>query len=387
MSSETAAPGVPDATGLRPMRAALARMVAVLRAVATAVAVASALLGAVQLSWWWLGTALTVVVGWTCAYACVAWRSGLRVWLVSVDLLVAVALCLSIGHLVPAVAVSGTVSWVTLIVGMTAVSAQLGGWPFLSVPGGLLVAASAVAGSRLAHSADGGISECVLIVTQSVVAAAVMLAAMRIERTAEAAFSDLEDAQAEAELERSRRKEERAQLRLMHNGPLTTLAMALHADPAQASPALRERAAATLGTLSRLALEPGAGDGTARLHERLAQAVVWYQPPLVISAELRPCTVPGDIAGAFAAAALEAVENIVRHAGTDRATVSLREEAGWVTVTIADQGRGFEPARSPNGAFGLREDLVGRMEAAGGTATVESEPGAGTVVRLAWHRV
>lgn len=385
MSRVAASPVVPRALELRPMRTALARMAAALRGAAAAVAVASALLGAVHLSWLWLGIALAVVVSWTCTYVRVAWH-GLRVWLVNVDILVAAGLCLAIGHLVPAAALSGTVNWVDLIASMTVVTAQLGGWLVLSVPAGLLVAASAVAGSWLAHSPDGLGGEGVLIATQTIVAAAVMVAALRLERTTEAAFSDLEDAQAVAELERSRRAEERAQLRLMHNGPLTTLAMALHADPGQLGPALQERAAAALGALSRLDFEPESGRDEVRLDERLAQIVVWYQPLLVISADLPPCVVPGGVADAFAAAVLEALENVVRHADAEQATVALRVADRSVAVTVADRGRGFEPAQPPGAAFGLREDLVGRMEAAGGTATVQSSPGMGTVVRLVWHR-
>jgi signal transduction histidine kinase len=183
-------------------------------------------------------------------------------------------------------------------------------------------------GGSVPRSPDSGLGQCVLLATQSVVAAAVMAAALRIERTAEAAFTDLESAETTAALERSRREEEQAQLRLIHNGPLMTLAAALHADPPATATVLRKRAAA----------------------------------------------------------ALEALENVVRHAGTDRAEVRLREHAELVTVTIADQGRGFELTHTANGAFGLREDLVGRMEASGGSAIVESKPGAGTVVRLAWRR-
>lgn len=386
MSFDTAVTGLPDVSELRPMRSALAKMVAVLRAAAAGAALASALLDAAHLPWWWLGTALALVVTWTCAYVRVAWQSGLLAWLVSVDALVATGLCLAIGHLVRAVAIPGTVNWVDLIASMTVVSAQLGGRLVLSLPAGLLVAAGAIAGSRLAHSADGGVGEGVLLATQSVVAAAVMLAALRLERTAEAAFSDLESAETMAELERSRRQEERAQLRLLHNGPLTTLAMALQVDPTQAGPVLRERAALALDALSRLTVERRACGEQERLHERLAQVVVWYQPPLVISAELSPCLVPGDVADAFAAAVLEALENVVRHANTDRALVSLGRQPGSVSVTVADQGCGFETAGISGEAFGLREDLVGRMAAAGGMAVVESRPGAGTVVRLAWSR-
>jgi hypothetical protein len=74
LSFDTAVTGLPDVSELRPMRSALAKMVAVLRAAAAGAALASALLDAAHLPWWWLGTALALVVTWTCAY--VRWRPG-----------------------------------------------------------------------------------------------------------------------------------------------------------------------------------------------------------------------------------------------------------------------------------------------------------------------
>jgi hypothetical protein len=178
------------------MRAALARMVAVLRGVTGR---SGRRVGAARCR------APVMVVARRGACRCrrldlclrprgVAWRCGLPVWLIGVDLLVTVGLYLAIGHLVPAAAIAGTVNWIALIASMTVVSAQLGGRPFLSVPLGLLVAAGAVTGLGFAHIADGLGGEGVLLTTQSVAAAAVMVAARRIERTAEAAFSDIEDA-------------------------------------------------------------------------------------------------------------------------------------------------------------------------------------------------
>ena len=63
----------------------------------------------------------------------------------------------------------------------------------------------------------------------------------------------------------------------------------------------------------------------------------------------------------------------------------LREDAGTVRVATADEGRGFDPAAVSGYSFGLREDLVGRMAAIGGTATIRSTPAAGSVVELEWR--
>jgi Histidine kinase-like ATPase domain len=372
---------------LRPMRAALARMAAALRGVVAVVAVASALVGAGSgVSWWWLIPVLVAIVCWTSFYAVVAWKRGLRVWLIAADLLLTAALCLALRKLVPAGAVSGTTSWVANIASMAVVCAQLAGMAILSVPAGLLVAFSAAAGARLAHSPDGGVPAATVLATQTVIAAAVMVVALRTERSAVGAFTDLEETQAAAALAAAQREGERAQQRLVHNGPLTTLTMALHASPERLGEVLRRHAATTLESLPQLATGTGPGDGEVRLDERLAQVVVSYEPPLTIAANLQTCTVPADIAEAFAGAVKEALENIVRHARTWHVTTELRDDEGTIRVIVADPGRGFDAIQSSSWGFGLREDLFGRMAAIGGNAEVRSSPGKGTTVDLAWRR-
>jgi signal transduction histidine kinase len=386
------------------MRASLARMAAVLRAATVAVAVVAAIVGAVPpVSWAWLGPALAVLLAWTPVYVAVAWTRGLRPWLIGADLALAAALGLAIGHLVPAAALAGTASWVDIITYMTVVSAQLAGSPLLSVPAGLLAVAAFVAGQRLAGSADGGLTALTALTVQVLVGAAVMAVAMRVERTAVRAFDGLQEAQAAAALALARREDERAQLRMVHNGPLTTLTMALHAGPAgRPTVTLQRRAAAVLAALPALgvgaAAVGGTGGGTgngggaaeapARLDQRLAQVVAWYTPSLRVTANLREALVPALVAEAIAAAASEAFGNIVGHAGTDAAFLDLTVDADAVRVTVVDHGRGFDPAAAPapGHGFGLREDLAGRMDAVGGRATVRSSPGRGTTVELTWHR-
>lgn len=381
LTEPAAPPGAPPVT-LRPMRAGLARMVAALRGAVAVVGVAAAITGATSpVSWAWLGPALALVAGWTAVYAAVAWSRGLRPWLVGLDLAVAAALGLAVGHLVPAAALPGTFSWVSLIVSMTVVSAQLAGGPPLSVPAGLLAAVAFVAGQRLAGGGDD-LTSLLVLVAQVLIGAAVMVAALRVERTAVGSFLDLQRARAAAALALARREDERAQLRVVHNGPLTTLTMALHSG---SSPTLRKRAAAVLAELPALAPGPGAAAGRAlRLDERLTQVVAWYRPSLRVAADLRPVPLPAAVAEAITSAVSEALENVVRHAGTDAAVIDLTGDADAVCVSVTDRGRGFDPAAMTG--FGLREDLAGRMDAIGGTATVRSVPGAGTTVRLEWHR-
>jgi signal transduction histidine kinase len=84
----------------------------------------------------------------------------------------------------------------------------------------------------------------------------------------------------------------------------------------------------------------------------------------------------------------EAISNAVRHAGATRLMVSLSERDGSVTVRISDDGRGFDagPANreQPDRGFGL-VSMAERAEAFGGQLRLESEPGGGTVVEVAFR--
>ncbi|GAA1378148.1 sensor histidine kinase [Luteococcus sanguinis] len=78
-------------------------------------------------------------------------------------------------------------------------------------------------------------------------------------------------------------------------------------------------------------------------------------------------------------AASSLLSNVVRHAAASRCVVTLTHLPDEVTLDVADDGRGFDPATSTG--FGLRA-LRRRVESAGGALSVESEPGAGTTVGL-----
>ena len=85
---------------------------------------------------------------------------------------------------------------------------------------------------------------------------------------------------------------------------------------------------------------------------------------------------------AFLQAAREAVSNAVRHAAAARLELRLMQQDGQMVLTVADDGRGFDPDvpfagdRRP-GHNGLR-NLYARARAMGGDAVLSSAPGKGT---------
>ena len=82
--------------------------------------------------------------------------------------------------------------------------------------------------------------------------------------------------------------------------------------------------------------------------------------------------------------AQEALNNVLKHAKATSVRIDLRERGGQLEMTIADDGRGFEPDR-PRGRGGV--GLVSMRERAsglGGTTTIKANEGGGTrvVVRV-----
>jgi signal transduction histidine kinase len=78
--------------------------------------------------------------------------------------------------------------------------------------------------------------------------------------------------------------------------------------------------------------------------------------------------------------AQEALHNALRHSGAPVVCVSLRARRRRVVLEVTDAGRGFAPGAAPAG-LGLAS-MRERAASAGGTLTVRSAPGEGTLVRL-----
>ena len=82
----------------------------------------------------------------------------------------------------------------------------------------------------------------------------------------------------------------------------------------------------------------------------------------------------------------EAISNAVRHSGATKLTVSVSQRDGSVTARISDDGRGFDARRGSSLAsagFGLLS-MTERAAESGGRLSLESEPGQGTVVEVAF---
>ena len=97
-------------------------------------------------------------------------------------------------------------------------------------------------------------------------------------------------------------------------------------------------------------------------------------------------TLPDDQAVLLFQSVRELLINVAKHAGTDRATVTLKvDPEQHLRIEVQDHGRGFDPiameAKSENGHFGLFS-VRERMQAMGGSLDVKSRPGEGTTITM-----
>jgi signal transduction histidine kinase len=118
---------------------------------------------------------------------------------------------------------------------------------------------------------------------------------------------------------------------------------------------------------------------TLRKHVEMLRRVQGRAVELRISGPVRA----GDADGEVLRIAQEALNNALRHAEAERVELRLQGRDGRLTLTVADNGVGFDPD-----APGLRARHLGltsmeeRARALGGTLAVVSRPGDGTTVTL-----
>ncbi len=81
----------------------------------------------------------------------------------------------------------------------------------------------------------------------------------------------------------------------------------------------------------------------------------------------------------------EALNNIKKHAGTSKASLSITHENQAVALEVKDSGRGFQMAAdSPHDSVGIKS-MKERAALAGGCLAIESKPDAGTKITAIFH--
>jgi signal transduction histidine kinase len=153
----------------------------------------------------------------------------------------------------------------------------------------------------------------------------------------------------------------------LHDSVLQTLSQLERASSDPASARLAAAASADL----RAFLRHGAGQQD-RLRVELEQQVLAAagndrgRVRLATAGEDPPCD---EALARLVEAATEAVRNAIAHT-SGRVSVMCEATPEQVTVWVADEGSGFDPDEVPADRLGVRESIVGRLERAGGSATL-----------------
>jgi signal transduction histidine kinase len=96
---------------------------------------------------------------------------------------------------------------------------------------------------------------------------------------------------------------------------------------------------------------------------------------------------PAPVEAALYFCCMEAVQNAAKHSGARTVSVTFGEEQGLCRLTIVDNGAGFDTGQAlPSGAGAGLVNMRDRLDAVGGTITVESQSGQGTTVTAAVRR-
>jgi signal transduction histidine kinase len=77
----------------------------------------------------------------------------------------------------------------------------------------------------------------------------------------------------------------------------------------------------------------------------------------------------------------EALNNAIRHSGASEVRIALNVVEGWLNISVADNGRGFDSAAGLPGSDGLA-NMRQRLEKLGGDCRVASQPDEGTTVQF-----
>ncbi|MEU6171871.1 ATP-binding protein [Streptantibioticus parmotrematis] len=200
----------------------------------------------------------------------------------------------------------------------------------------------------------------------------------------------LDDANAralEAEARRARYAERLDHHRALHDTVLATLT-AIAGGVDASTPQVRERCAREAAYLRRLIQRTSERDGRPLPLGAALEDAVRSAESLNLRVTAQYHAIPRlspEVSAALADAVTEALNNVRRHAGTNRAYLTATGDGDGVLVTVVDRGAGFAPDRVDPG-LGLRRSVHGRLAEVGGLATLESAPGEGVRVELRWPR-
>lgn len=178
---------------------------------------------------------------------------------------------------------------------------------------------------------------------------------------------------------------------VVHDTVLNDLAVVMNA-PDTLDARTRDRLRDDLDTLeggawmraTRTVAVPDEGQAVIRNElSRMASEFRWRGLTVNVTGVTNGVYIYDPVAGEALLGALRATfENVLRHSGSRVANVELVYSESQVTYMVSDEGEGFDPSAVDPQRLGIRDSIIGRMEASGGSARIWSSPGTGTTVML-----
>ena len=78
----------------------------------------------------------------------------------------------------------------------------------------------------------------------------------------------------------------------------------------------------------------------------------------------------------------ECVNNVIKHSGASQLDIALIKDQDGISISIEDNGKGFNPAElSEDAGIGLK-NMKARIDYLNGTIDFDSAPGKGTLVAI-----
>ena len=285
-------------------------------------------------------------------------------------------------------------AWVWWLVGMATITMGVAKPLWL---GAVYLAAASASWFYLDTSVAGGSGDPAIALQDSIyvfllggaVSSLIRLTRDGARRADEANSIAIASAVEQAQTDAAERERQRIDA-LVHDRVLNTLLVAANAKSEQ-----EQQAVATMAVDAIASLESAVSDQeyesrvtTLGLYRSLRKAAFRASQDIeveILSAGLEE--IPAEIAQTITEAALQAMDNAVRHSKAGRIKLSLGSPtlAGLV-VEVKDNGTGFTPERLPKDRLGISTSIKARMELIGGEAQVSSSPGNGTTVLLRWAK-
>jgi signal transduction histidine kinase len=180
---------------------------------------------------------------------------------------------------------------------------------------------------------------------------------------------------------------------IVHDSVLTTLISAARAFSPEAKVLAATMAGNAIGHLREAVAVAPDSEATISgeiLVNRITDAAGSMSQPVTVHTFVDEwCEIPVTVAEAAYSATVQAMINSLQHAGTgvDRWVEMHSHGHQAFTIEIGDRGAGFDLDQIPTERLGVRISILERVASAGGHARIQTAPGEGTVITLAWDGV